>query len=110
METNSMKIVRIVRRILGISLLSVSFCAHAAYPDKPIRIVVPFSTGGTGGVLINIVADRLSADLGQPVVIDYKTGASGNIAAQYVAGAPADGYTLLLGTISILTINPPLFG
>lgn len=98
------------RGICAALFFSYAVGALAAYPDRPIHIVVPFAPGATIGSLAQILADRMSKDLGQPVVMDYKSGAGGNIGAEAVARAPADGYTLLLGTISILTINPTLFG
>lgn len=81
----------------------------ADYPEKPIMLVVPYSAGGFAGMLGQMLGEKMAADLGQPVVMDYRAGANGNIAARYVAGAPADGYTVLLGTSSGLAINPSLY-
>lgn len=75
--------------------------AQAAWPNKPIRLVVPFPPGGMTDLLGRMAAERLSALYGQPVVVDNRPGASGHLGAQQVAKAPADGYTLLLGTIGI---------
>ena len=72
--------------------------AHAQnFPDRPIRIVNPFSAGGGGDLSVRAIADKLSKRLGVPVVIDTRPGASGLIGAQMVASAPPDGYTLLMG-------------
>jgi len=90
------------------ALLAVTVPAHAEWPDKPIRIVVPSSPGGSADAVARLVGDRLSRALGQPVVIDNKGGGGGNIATEAVARAPADGYTLLL-TGNNHTINVSLF-
>jgi tripartite-type tricarboxylate transporter receptor subunit TctC len=84
--------------------------AAAEYPQRPVTVVVPYSAGGFAGMLGQMVGERMAADLGQPVVMDYRAGANGNIAARYAASAPADGYTVLLGTSSGLAINPSLYG
>lgn len=79
-------------------LLSLAATARADYPEKPIRLIVPFPPGGVTDLVARQLAERLAADLGQPVMVDNKTGAGGVIATDLVAKAPADGYTLLLTT------------
>lgn len=68
---------------------------ESTYPDKPIRLVVGFAAGGATDVIARIFANRMSAELGQPVVVENKTGASGLVATEAVANAPPDGYTIL---------------
>ncbi|HSQ82613.1 MAG TPA: tripartite tricarboxylate transporter substrate-binding protein [Casimicrobiaceae bacterium] len=74
------------------------------YPSRPIRIVVPFAGGTWVDSVARIVADKLAADVRQPVVVDDRPGASGSIAADFVAKAPADGYTLLVGGVFLTTL------
>ena len=82
------------------------FAAAQPYPSKPLRLVMPFPAGGATDVLARIVGARLAEGLGQAVVIDNRAGASGAIATEFVAKAPADGYTLLMATASTQAINP----
>ncbi|MDB5913770.1 MAG: tripartite tricarboxylate transporter receptor family protein [Ramlibacter sp.] len=79
-----------------------------AYPQKPVRIVVPYPPGGSNDVLARLVGQKLSEMWSQPVVAENKPGAAGNIGAAEVARAPADGYTLLLTNINITSMNPAL--
>lgn len=83
--------------------------AQAAWPSRPLTIVVPFSAGGTTDILARILGKALEAELGQPVVIDNKAGAGGNIGAQAAARATPDGYTLLMGTVGTHAINQALY-
>jgi tripartite-type tricarboxylate transporter receptor subunit TctC len=78
------------------------------YPAKQIRVVLPFPAGGGSDIIARVVAQKLTGSIGQPVVVDNRAGASGNIAAEIVAKAPADGYTLLFGNSS-LSISPAVF-
>jgi len=77
--------------------------AQAAWPSKPIKIVVPFAPGGSNDNIARVLGTKLGARLGQPVIIDNKGGAGGTIGTDAVAKAPADGYTLLLGSTSLTT-------
>ncbi|WP_445287445.1 Bug family tripartite tricarboxylate transporter substrate binding protein [Variovorax atrisoli] len=82
--------------------------AHAQWPDKPIKLVVPYPAGGAADNTARILAQYLGERLKQQIIVDNRPGASGTIGASYVAKAPADGYTLLLDATSY-TVNPSLF-
>lgn len=85
-------------------------CAGAQpYPAKPVRVIVPWPAGGTTDILARIVAQQLTANLGQSFVIDNRGGASGNIGSEAAVRAPADGYTLLFGSMSTHTMNQFLY-
>ncbi len=93
--------------LAGLLLLSEQGMAQApAWPTKPLRLVVPFAAGGSSDVMARTVAKSLAEDLGQPIVVENKPGAGGNIALDFVAHQPGDGYTLLFGTIGTNGINP----
>ena len=89
--------------------LALSLSALAQYPTRPITIVVPFTAGGSSDITARTVGNRLSEILGQPVIIDNKPGANGGIGATFVSKAPADGYTLFVGSIGVFAINPVLY-
>ena len=93
----------------GLALSASTAAAQAAYPAKPIRLVVPFATGGVTDTSGRLIAEQLSKRLGQQVIVDNKPGASGNIGTQMVATAAPDGYTLLLGFDGTMVINPHVF-
>jgi tripartite-type tricarboxylate transporter receptor subunit TctC len=94
---------------VGVALLAASGMTMAqAYPVKPIRLVAAFPAGGPSDIVARAIGRRMSEVLGQPVVIDNRTGAGGNIGAEVVAKSPPDGYTVLLGG-SFLTIAPSLY-
>ena len=79
------------------------------YPNKPVRIVVPFAAGGSTDVVARIIGEKLSAEYKQSFLIDNRAGASGNIGAEAVAKSAPDGYTLLMGTTGVLSINSFLY-
>ena len=81
----------------------------AAYPNKPIRIVVPFPAGGTSDVLARMVGQKLTESWGQPVVVDNKPGSNGNLGADWVAKSAPDGHTLVLMDVGNLVISPALY-
>ena len=91
------------------ALAAVGVQAQAAYPARPIQLIVGYAAGGGTDLLARIVAARMSEGLGQPVVIENKVGAQSIIAAQYVAKANPDGYTLLLGPSGPMSMNPALY-
>ena len=82
--------------------------AQAAYPDRPIKLVVAFAPASSTDIVARLIADQLTASLGQTVLVENKAGAGGNIATQQVMSAPADGYTLLIHSVAY-SVNPSLF-
>jgi tripartite-type tricarboxylate transporter receptor subunit TctC len=80
--------------------------AMAAWPDRPVRVIVPFAPGGNADVVARLLQPRLQERLGQPIVIENRPGAGGSVGAQAVARATADGYTLLIGSNGPLSVNP----
>jgi tripartite-type tricarboxylate transporter receptor subunit TctC len=103
--------IRNVKRI-ALGLLLAAFAAGASaqdYPTKPIRIVVPFPAGGATDLLARAVAQRLTEKWGQPVIVDNRPGAGGNIGSELVAKAAPDGYTLEMGTVGTHAINVSLY-
>jgi tripartite-type tricarboxylate transporter receptor subunit TctC len=83
--------------------------AQAAYPQKPIRMIVPFAPGGSSDVIARIIAPKLSDTIGQQIYIENRSGASGNIGMEVAAHAVPDGYTIFLGNIGAIAINPAIF-
>ena len=108
MKRNSTKPVK----WLAVALASSALAAHAQYPQypiKPIKMVVPFPAGGTTDIMARAVAADLQKTFGQPVIVDNKAGAGGNIGSDFVAKAAPDGYTLLMGTVGTHAINVSLY-
>jgi tripartite-type tricarboxylate transporter receptor subunit TctC len=97
----------------GVAFLATVFTVQIAqaqsWPNKPIRLVVPFSAGGNTDIVARLFAQELSKTLGQPVVVENKPGASGNIGADAVAKSAPDGYTLVMGTVGTHAINASLY-
>jgi len=89
--------------------LALAAPAWAAYPEKPVTLIVPYPPGGMGSTFGNMVSEALGPALGQRMVVDFKPGANGALGAGLVAKAPADGYTLLMAVNSTMTINPSLY-
>ena len=97
---------RLLAFVVALALCTV---AHAQYPDKAIRLIVPFAPGGVTDTSGCVVAEALAKRLGQPIVVENKAGASGNIGTQQVAASTPDGYTLVVGFDGTLVINPHVF-
>jgi len=97
---------------IALALFAFAFATGAAgqaYPSKPIRIIVPFAAGGTSDILARFIGPKLTEAWGQPVIVENKTGANGNVAAEYVARSAPDGYTVMLGDIGALSIAPSVY-
>ena len=101
----------LTRRHILLASTALPLVAHAqsAWPNRPVRIVVPFSAGGTTDILARAIAPELQRVFGQPFIVDNKPGAGGNSGAAEVAKSPADSYTLLMGTVGTHAINPALY-
>jgi tripartite-type tricarboxylate transporter receptor subunit TctC len=82
---------------------------QASYPNRPIRMIVPFAPGGASDFVARIISPKLSELLGQQIIVDNRPGASGNIGMELAAKAPADGHTIYLGNIGTIAINPAIF-
>ena len=93
----------------GLLMLAAYSSAQPGYPEKPIRIVSPFATGGTNDYLARLVGRLLTEKWGHPIVVDNRPGAGGNVGAEAVARSAPDGYTLLMGSITTHAINPALY-
>jgi tripartite-type tricarboxylate transporter receptor subunit TctC len=103
---------RLVSAMIGAAVLlgaSSSGVAQEKYPNRPVRVIVPFAAGGTTDIFARLIADKLSQTLGQQFVVENRGGAGGNIGADAVAKAAPDGYTLVMGTVGTHAINPSLY-
>ena len=103
-----------MRKLTRATLLTLALCpvlafGQASYPNRPVKMIVPFAPGGASDFVARIISPRLSEALGQSIVIENKPGASGNIGMEAAAKAPADGYTIYLGNIGTIAINPAVF-
>jgi tripartite-type tricarboxylate transporter receptor subunit TctC len=100
----------ILSTLLATALLATSTLVSAAFPDKPVKVIIGFPAGGPLDQHARLLSDKLQAVLGQPVLIDYKSGAGGTVGAQEVMKAPADGYTIMLANTGVMVINPAIYG
>ena len=104
-----------MKKIAGMALVAITslvpaaFAADANYPNKSIRIIVPFPPGGIADVMSRVFGQKFTDAWNQPVVVENRTGAGGNIGAEVVAKSPPDGYTLVMGTIGTHAVNVSLF-
>ena len=104
-----------MKNIAGMALVAIAslapaaFAADANYPNKSIRIIVPFPPGGIADVMSRVFGQKFTDVWNQPVVVENRTGAGGNIGAEVVAKSPPDGYTLVMGTIGTHAVNVSLF-
>jgi tripartite-type tricarboxylate transporter receptor subunit TctC len=105
----------LTRRALAAAIAAAATCAvlpaaaQGAWPNKPVKIVVPFAAGGTTDILARAIAPELSKAFGQQFIVDNRAGAGGNVGADIVSKSPADGYTLLMGTVGTHGINRALY-
>jgi tripartite-type tricarboxylate transporter receptor subunit TctC len=97
------------RSAVAALMMAACAAASAAFPEKPIRLVIGFPAGGPLDQHARLLSDRLQAVLGQPIIIDYKAGAGGTVGAQDVMKAAPDGYTLMLANTGVMVINPGLY-
>ncbi|HBK44223.1 MULTISPECIES: tripartite tricarboxylate transporter substrate binding protein [unclassified Polynucleobacter] len=100
---------RLVLLVGALTLALPQLATAQSWPTKPIKLIIPFNAGGTTDILGRLLAQQLTKDLGQNVIVENKGGAGGNIAAEFVAQSPADGYTIMLASGSMLTVNPNLY-
>ncbi len=95
--------------VAGLMLLCVAACAHAQpYPNKPVKVLVPFVAGGTSDIVARAVAQKLT-EAGYTALVENRPGANGSIAAEVLAKSPADGYTIMVGSIGVFAINMSLY-
>lgn len=106
-----MKRRHVLGNALALALAAAAPLVHAQpWPARPVRLVAPFPPGGAADLFARLVGTQLAQSLGQPVIVDNRPGAGGNIGAREVANAAPDGYTILLGTVGTHAINPTLYG
>jgi tripartite-type tricarboxylate transporter receptor subunit TctC len=102
-------LLRVLRMSLCLAVSGGAMGVQAAYPDRPIKLVVAYPPGGGTDIVARMIAPELSRRLGQPIAIDNRGGASGNIGTEYAVRSPADGYTLLMGNVAPNAINVSIY-
>ena len=95
--------------VLLLAVLAFPAASQERYPSKPLRLIVPFAPGGSTDIFARLIAERAQAPLGQPVVVENRAGAAGNIGAEAVVRSAPDGYTLLMATTGVMAINNALY-
>jgi tripartite-type tricarboxylate transporter receptor subunit TctC len=108
---DALQVCRVRGAVIAGALLAVTASAHSQsnYPQRPVRMVIPFAPGGASDFVGRIMQAKMSEQLGQQLVIDNRTGAAGNIGVEVAARANPDGYTILLGNVGTMAINPGLY-
>ena len=99
----------VLRAFAALTLIVATSLACAAFPEKPIKLIIGFPAGGPLDQHARLLTDKLQAVLGQPIIVDYKPGAGGSVAADTEAKSPADGYTIMLANTGVLVINGALY-
>ncbi|HET7730319.1 MAG TPA: tripartite tricarboxylate transporter substrate binding protein [Usitatibacter sp.] len=97
-----------LRSLFVLAFAAVALAAQAQYPNKPIKIIVPWPPGGAVDTIGRLIAQNISDPLGQPVIVDNRAGAAGAIGTEVVAKSEPDGYTLLMGSTTVISVNPAL--
>ena len=99
-----------LRTAAALAVVAFAFTAQAQqWPSKPVKMVVPFTAGGSTDTVARIVSEKLTTRLGQPVIVENKAGAGGALGSDFVAKSPPDGYTFLVGTSSTMAIAPYVY-
>jgi tripartite-type tricarboxylate transporter receptor subunit TctC len=93
----------------GLVFCTGSAAAQASWPAQPVKWIVPYPPGGSTDMLARLVSHKLGERLGQPVIVENKAGAGGNIGTDFAVKQPADGYTIVMGNIGPISINPALY-
>src|SRR4051812_14597870 len=100
---------RVAKNAAASLLMLACSAALAVWPERPVRIVVPFEAGGSADILARTISNKLNPAIGQPVVVENRPGAAGNIGADVVAKSKPDGYTLLVGLMNTHVVNQALY-
>jgi tripartite-type tricarboxylate transporter receptor subunit TctC len=98
-----------MRRIVAAVVAALALPVSAAWPEKPIKVMIGYAPGGSTDVVARLIAPKLGEKLGQPIIIENKPGGAGDLAAELMLQSPADGYTLMMTTVAVHAINPGLF-
>ncbi|HWI13485.1 MAG TPA: tripartite tricarboxylate transporter substrate binding protein [Burkholderiales bacterium] len=108
-QRDPMRLLLIAIALAAAAALPSAVNAQAAYPARPIRVLIPFPAGGAADTIARTVGEQMAQQFGQPVVMDNRPGAGGRLATEMLAHAEPDGYTLLLGTVGSIAVSPALY-